>query len=40
MSILRPSGAVTSWFVRPSSGAAQWSVTFGESGDVPLATTK
>jgi hypothetical protein len=32
--IYRPGGV---WYVRPSSGATQWNVTFGAAGDVPLA---
>jgi streptogramin lyase len=36
--IYRPSTGV--WYIKPSGGGAQWSVTFGQSGDVPLVTTK
>ena len=28
------------WYVRPSSGATQWNVVFGASGDVPLITIR
>jgi alpha-tubulin suppressor-like RCC1 family protein len=28
--------STNTWHVRPSSGAAQWSAVFGQSGDVPL----
>jgi hypothetical protein len=24
------------WYIKPSNGTSAWSVTFGESGDVPL----
>jgi hypothetical protein len=28
------------WYIRPSGGATQWSVVFGNSTDVPLITIR
>jgi hypothetical protein len=32
--VYRPSTGM--WYVRPSSGATQWNIVFGQAGDVPL----
>ncbi len=32
--VYRPSNFT--WHIRPSSGAVQWTVVFGQAGDVPL----
>jgi hypothetical protein len=34
VAVYRPSTG--QWFVKPSSGAAPWTVTFGAAGDLPL----